>query len=360
MKNWKIHLLLPCFCLMMQLVKAQDSTKVNISFYGEPYYSYDFSRPNNHTRPPFIYSHNRTGEVTINLALAHASYTSDRMRARLGLMAGTYSNANLAAEAGVLKNLYEANAGVKISRKRDLWVDAGVLPSHIGFESAIGKDCWTLTRSIAADNSPYYEAGVRLSYNSPNQKWYAAVLALNGWQRIQRVDGNHTPALGTQLTYKPSEKVLINSSTFIGSDYPDSLRKMRYFHNLYSIIQINERLGITAGFDMGMEQKEKGGPSMNYWYTPVFILRTSMAPNKFVAIRIEHYKDKGGVIIGKVNGNWFDAWGYSANFDWALTHNLLWRVETRWLRNEHPYFESDNNSFKKTNASATTAFCFNF
>jgi hypothetical protein len=40
------------------------------------------------------------------------------------------------------------------------------MPSHIGFESAIGKDCATLTRSILADNSPYYEAGVKIDITS--------------------------------------------------------------------------------------------------------------------------------------------------------------------------------------------------
>ena len=39
-----------------------------------------------------------------------------------------------------------ANAGYKLSAKKAWWLDIGVLPSHIGFESAVGKDNWTLTR----------------------------------------------------------------------------------------------------------------------------------------------------------------------------------------------------------------------
>lgn len=60
------------------------------------------------------------------------------------------------------------------------------MPSHIGFESAIGKDCWNLTRSILADNSPYYETGIKLGYTSKNEKLYLAGMYLNGWQRIQK------------------------------------------------------------------------------------------------------------------------------------------------------------------------------
>ena len=51
-------------------------------------------------------------------------------RANIALAVGTYMNANYAAEPGVLKNIYEANAGVKISNNKNIWVDAGILPSH--------------------------------------------------------------------------------------------------------------------------------------------------------------------------------------------------------------------------------------
>jgi hypothetical protein len=100
-------------------------------------------------------------------------------------------NSNYAAESGVLKNIYEANVGVKISKHKNLWIDAGILPSHIGFESAVSKDCFTLTRSMQAENSPYFESGAKISYTSDNGKWFVSGLVLNGWQRIQRIDGNY-------------------------------------------------------------------------------------------------------------------------------------------------------------------------
>jgi hypothetical protein len=62
---------------------------------------------------------------------------------------------------------------------------------------------------------------------------------------------------GHQLVYKPTDKWTINSGSFIGSDKADSVRQMRYFHNLYAIYQMNEKLGITFGFDIGAEQKQK-------------------------------------------------------------------------------------------------------
>jgi len=163
----------------------------------------------------------------------------------------------------VLKNILEANAGVKIFKKKNLWIDAGVFSSHIGFESAIGKDCWNLTRSILADNSPYFETGAKISYTTDDGKWFISGLLLNGWQRIQRVDGNNTPAFGHQLTYKPNAKITLNSSSFIGNDKPDSVRQMRFFHNFYGIFQLTDKLALTNGFNIGAEQKTKGSSKYN-------------------------------------------------------------------------------------------------
>lgn len=357
--NTRLVILL-CFTVLTQFTHSQDSTTIAYSVYGEVYYIYDFSKPESHIRPPFVYSHNRTEEVAINLGLIHASFTNQKTRANLGLMTGTYSNANLTAEPGVLKNVYEANAGIKINKQYQLWIDAGVLSSHIGFETAVGKDNWTLTRSLAADNSPYYEAGARLSYSSTNQKWYTALLLLNGWQRIQRVEGNHIPSFGTQITFKPNEKLLINSSTFIGSDQPDSIRKMRYFHNLYSVVQLSNRTAITIGLDAGLEQKAKRNSSMNLWYTPVVIIRTKVGNDKFVALRTENYCDKNGVIIAKIHEHPFNVWAHSSNFDWQLTQNLLWRIEGRLMQSKYPVFLKRSTGYQHSNLSATTVLCFSF
>ncbi len=93
-----------------------DSTSLTFSGYAETYYAYDFGEPDHHNRPGFIYSHNRSNEVNLNFGFLKAAYASSNVRANLALGAGTYMNANLAAEPGVLRNIFEANAGVKLSK----------------------------------------------------------------------------------------------------------------------------------------------------------------------------------------------------------------------------------------------------
>jgi hypothetical protein len=301
-------------------VVAQDNKPFNITGYVETYYSYYFKDP-----PPFVYSHNRHNEFNLNLGFIKAAYNTENVRANIAIAAGTYMNANYAAETGVLKNVYEANAGIKLSKKKNLWLDAGIFSSHIGFESAISKDCWTLTRSIVADNSPYYESGAKLTYTSDNSKWLFTALALNGWQRIKRVDGNSLMSFGTQVQFKPTSTTTLNYSTFIGSDKPDSARLMRCYHNLYAIFNVSSKLGVTAGVDIGMEQKEKGGSDMNTWYSPVLILKYSIDDKFALAARGEYYNDEHGVIIGQD----FKTTGLSLNINYAPANNVLVRLEGR-------------------------------
>ncbi|MBW3523659.1 porin [Chryseobacterium sp. NKUCC03_KSP] len=333
---------------------------LTIGGYAEVYYTADLNDPKNNSRPGFVYSHNRNNEVNVNLAYIKTAYNTENVRANLALAVGTYMNANYAAEQGVMKNVYEANAGLKISKKHNLWIDAGIFPSHLGFESAVGKDNWTLTRSLFADNSPYFETGAKISYTSESGKWFLSGLVLNGWQRIQRVDGNSTPAFGHQLIFKPNEKLTINSSSFIGNDKPDSIRQMRYFHNLYAVYQINKKFGLTAGFDIGAEQKAKGSDQYNVWYTPVLIAKYNATDKLSFTARGEYYQDEKEVIISTGTENGFKTFGYSFNADYQIFPNLVWRTEIRNLSSKDAIFMNRTDEFNKNSLTATTALAISF
>ncbi|MBE7175619.1 MAG: porin [Mucilaginibacter polytrichastri] len=340
---------------------AQDSTQshLKISGYLEAYYGYDFNQPKNGNRPGFVYSHNRHNEFNLNLGFIKAAYDNGNVRANLAVMAGTYANANLAAEPGVLKNIYEANAGVKLAKNANLWLDAGIFASHIGFESAVSKECWTLTRTILAENSPYYEAGAKLTYITNNDQWTLTGLVLNGWQRIQRVEGNSSIGLGTQIQYKPTDKITLNSSTFFGNDKPDSVKQNRYFHNFYGIFQLSEKFGLTTGFDFGWEQKAKGSSAYNTWYSPVLIARYQFADKWFAAARGEYYRDKNDVIISTGTPQGFQTFGYSLDVDYAPFANAVIRLEGKMYTGSDAVFTWDNRA-SANNALLTTSIALNF
>ncbi len=349
-------------CLLANGVRAQDSAApgpLRFSAYAELYYAYDFARPAAHIRQPFLYTYNRHNTVNLNLGMVKAAYDNGRVRGNLALMTGTYANDNLAAEPGVLKNIYEANAGVKISRRKNIWVDAGIMPSHIGWESAVGKDCPTLTRSLAAENSPYFETGARLSYTTDNGQWYVSGLILNGWQRIERISGNNTPAFGHQIIWKPNDKLTLNSSSFIGSDKPDSVQQMRYFHDFYVQYSFSAKVAATLGFDIGAEQKATGSSEHNRWYTPAAIVYFRPTDRWGVGLRGEYYHDKNGVLIGTGTANGFQTLGYSLNLDYNIGPNAMWRVEARGFSSRDAIFTYDGKP-AASNFFLTSALALSF
>lgn len=173
--------------LISDICFSQSTNKTPFTFNGnaELYYSYDFANPSNHKKSNFIYNHKSHNEFNVNLAMAKASYLEENVRGSFALMVGNYAQYNLSAEPNWAQFIYEANIGVKLSKKNNIWLDAGIMPSHIGFETAIGADNSTLTRSILAESSPYYQSGIKLSYSNKKETFTTAFLVLNGWRRIK-------------------------------------------------------------------------------------------------------------------------------------------------------------------------------
>jgi hypothetical protein len=330
------------------------------SGYVETYYGVDFNKPPGGRRPPFLYNFTEDKEVAVNLALLKGSYITNNIRANLALAAGSYMNANYAAEPGILGHLYESNVGIKLSGNHELWLDIGVFPSHIGFESAIGTDNWTLTRSLVAENTPYFESGAKLGYRTDNDKWFFSALILNGWQRIKPLEGNRLPAFGTQITYTPSPAITLNSSSFFGSDKPDHARQIRYFHNFYGIFKLDDALAATIGFDIGIEQRNEHSSNMDMWFNPTVLLRYTPSPKTAVAVRAEYYDDRHGVIVASDTPHGFKTWGFSANFDYHVTTSIVWRVEARTLESKDQIFTQKDGSKSNGNTFLTTSLAISF
>lgn len=339
---WSIHSLL--------VYGQTDSTTIwnqkpviNLSGFADVFYVYDFNQPQDAERQSFLFNHNRHNEFNLNLGLVKLALEQPKYRANIALQTGTYANDNYAAEPGLLKNIFEATVGISLNAQNNLWIDAGILPSHIGFESAISMDNMTLTRSLLAENSPYFLTGVKLTYN-PNKKWEIAALVVNGWQRIQRLEGNSLLSFGTQVNFSPNEKTTFNWSTFIGTDDPDDTRRMRYFNNVFGQFQLTENFKFISGFDIGIQQETKGSSYYDLWFSPIIIGQLSLNKSWSTAFRLEFYKDETGIIIPTSTANGFQTTGLSLNLDYSPSPNIMCRLEARWLNSKDEIFESQTNS----------------
>lgn len=322
------------------------------------FYTYDFNKPKTNRRLPFLYNHNRHNEFNLNLGYLKFSVEHAKYRANIAFHAGTYVQDNYSAEPAMLKYINEANAGIAMNRKNSLWIDAGIFNSHIGFESAISIDNWTLTRSLLAEQSPYFLTGLKLSYYH-SKKLEMNVSVLNGWQRIQRLSGNSMLSVGSQLKFIPNDKLTFNWSTFVGTDDPDSTRKMRYFNNLYAQFQFTKKWGMVAGIDAGIQQTAKKSSSYDYWFTPVVIVKYHLSDKWSSALRFEYFQDQTGILIPTGTANGFRTTGLSFNVDYTPVEFIACRLEGKWLNSRDEIFKN-GNKLTYNNYSVTASIAIKF
>jgi hypothetical protein len=316
--------------------------RVTVEGYVDSYYAYNFNKPQGGDIPYFV-SMARHNEVNINLAFVGVKYSSQRVRVRVVPGFGTYLNANYANESGTLKNLIEANAGIRVFKNKGIWLDVGVLGSPYTNESALSKDHLAYTRSLAAENVPYYLSGVKATL--PVSKKIAVYLFLiNGWQQI--TDQNSQKSFGSQLEFRPNNNMLINWNTYVGKEKSaiDSINGTRYFSDLYFIYNKN-KLSVTSCIYYGIQ--EHLGEHFS-WTQANVISRYYFHQKLSGTLRLEYFKDLNGVLIVPITSlNKFETYGVSIGMDVRIDDNVLFRTEARqFFSTGSSYIEHGNPTTK--------------
>jgi hypothetical protein len=342
-----ILILLP-FSIFSQ---EKDSLKIKVSGFLETYYAYDFSSPTTDSKLPFMYNYNRHNEFNVNNGLIRAQLQYGNTYAAIAIHAGTYVDDNYASVD--IKLVSEAYVGMYLNDNKKSSIEVGIMPSYIGFESATTATNLTLTRSILAENSPYFMTGVKYNYKS-NDKWSFSGLVTNGWQRINKPDKTVAPAFGTQIIYKPSEKATLNWSTFIGKEFYGTELGMRYFSNLYWDNTWNSKWRTILGFDFGIQDSSSLNDEHLFWMSPVLITQYSINSKWQTAVRLEYYQDEDNVIIATSDA--FKTSGASINFDYLPNPKVKLRTEARYFDSKEAiFFDNKSNNF-----FVTTSLSFEF
>lgn len=360
MKIYYLLLLTPI--LFENAYSQSDTVKPKIDPYGfiDLYYMYNFNQPEDNTAPSFIYNHNRYNEIGVNQAILGVKVKATKYRAALGFHAGTYVAANYAGEnMPIIRNIFEANIGYKFNDK--LWLDAGIFSSYIGNETSISFDMWTLTRPIMAENYPYYQTGVKLSYE-PNPKWMITGLLLNGWQNI--IETNANKPIGAQIQYKPNSKILLNTSLFWGKekaavDTITEIANRRSFFDFYGIFQLTDKLSTALYFDIGSQRVTAINRDAT-WYALTGMIRYKPSPKTALCIRSEYYDDPFGVMVLTPTNDRFNTSGISLNIDYFLTENILARIEGKSFLSRNKIFMKENNAITGHTFMLTTSMSIKF
>lgn len=330
-------LLFPLICLFTNhLAFAQEEEeenevpKVELSGFIDFYFGYDFNEPEEKRRLPFLYNHTYHNSPTVNIALIKASYEGDWFRASLGLQQGTYVENNLERESEFAEWFNEAKIGIALTKDRNLWLDVGIIPSHLGAGSYISSINPTLSRSLMTEGTPYFLTGGTLGWQASDQV-FVAVYVTNGWQLIRGLPGNTLPSFGTQIVWSPSENTSINWSTFTGPSGPDEDRQMRYFSDLYATLNLGTKWMMLLAFDAGTQNNSVTIGGSEGWYGAAWILQRKLAEKWNAAVRAEYFHDPFGIIAINQNEDGLKSSGFSLNLDRSFGPGFLLRAEGRWL-----------------------------
>lgn len=311
---------------------ATDSNTVRFGAFVDAYYAWDSGRPAQRDRA-FTTQPARHNEFNVNLAFVEAVLSGPRTRGRLALQAGTSVQSNYAGEPRVgtisgpdlARLLQEATVGVRLTPA--LWVDGGIYLSHVGSEGWISRDNPTYTRSLIADYSPYYQSGVRLTWQA-RPTVSAQLHLVNGWQVIG--EGNGGKAIGSRIDWTVSPRATLSAYNLVGNEAPDTAtRRLRAFQGASLRLTPTERLLLLATVDGGVQDAPDGHDP---WYGTSLIARMQATATVAVAGRLERYDDPHQVIVATGGADPFRATGGSLGLDVVPAPRTLWRTELRGLR----------------------------
>lgn len=335
------------------LSQEDDKVKITFSGYLDAYYSYHSNQPKTEQANSFLYNYNRHNEFNLNIVLLRAKLEYENAYASLAMHSGTYVEDNYANEK--IKYINEAFVGVYLDKNKKNAIEVGIMPSYIGFETITTATNLTVTRSILAENSPYYMAGLKLNHQLSSKLSLSEFIS-NGWQKINRPNKRALPSIGTQLVYKPTDKNTINWSTYIGDESINDLLRTRFFNNFYWDCKWNDKWRTILGFDLGF-QKQVAENGFDNWYSPVLLVQYTINKKWQTCFRSEYYHDQNSIII--TGNNTFKTVGNSFNIDFVPNSKIKFRTEAKLFNSKELYFQ-DNERWVKNSLLLTSSLSFEF
>lgn len=235
----------------------------------------------------------REGELALDLAGLELRKDPAPWGFKLVIGAGDELEAMHTAEEpsarDTFRNFYQASVAYKTG---DLLVEAGIFPSHIGFEGALPHTNWNYSHSWVAMLSPFYQTGVKLVY-TPDDRTTIELHALNGWQQI--ADLNNGKTTGLKLSRRVG-KITGTFNAIYGDEPTPDGNLPRSLYDLIVQAEVSPTFSVALESYRGRQERE-ATPDANWKATAVWV-RWSEGRNA-LTLRAERFDDDQGGISGK-------------------------------------------------------------
>lgn len=330
-----------CFLTMNIHSFSQDDSPFNFTVGIDLYYAFDFNKPLDRDRQ-YVTQAARHNEFNLNWGFIKATFDNDRIRANLGLQTGTYPIFNYVNESSdLLRLIAEANAGVRITDQ--IWIDAGIMPGHIGYESTFSFDNELYTRSLLAENTPYYQTGIQLSA-AVSEDFDIRFLVLNGWQNI--AETNNAKSVGLQLNYRLNDRLVLNYSNYLGNESTiQGQKKIRFYNDFYARYDIQDDWHVVAQLDYGT-QEQLSSEDQGHIFAIMGLTQYRISERFHVAARIEHFNDNKEILVNTGTPNGFKNTNVGMSFDYIPVSYVKCRLEARSFFSPDEIYNAGENNEK--------------
>jgi len=331
----------------------------SISLHGflDGYYAWNNNSPRSHESfvPGTGTTAKRANEFNLNLATIEIARDAKPVGLHLSLVAGNGTDIvhggepqGAAIGRDVYRFIYQASVIYKVSDR--LTFEAGIFPSHIGFEGFYSKDNWNYTRGWLGEFSPYYQTGVHAGYRF-NDHWSGELHVLNGWQIIG--ENNDAKAIGGKIAYSGG-RLSASFNTFDGLELPNDNAHWRHFGNLIALYKATPSLSIGGSLDRG--HQEFPGDATANWLGIAGYGRYTLDQRRAFAVRVERFSDPDNGISGTPQ----KLTEATLTYEYRPAENLILKVEGRRDHSTAPVFSRETNQFSRDQTLAVVGAVFTF
>ena len=265
---------------LLLLVCAMNAHAQTVDGWVDGYYAWNKDHPASGINwyPGIGTTGEHADQFALNVAAIQVVRDPKPFGFHLTLVAGDSADVVHSAEPHrhPLRNLYQASITYDA---KVVQLEAGVYPSHIGFEAYFSKDNWSYTRGWLGELSPYYQTGVKIA-RTFNPHWSAQVHVLRGWQNVS--DPHAPAAVGTQIAYSDANW----SASF--NTYLDNHRK---FGDLVATYKVTPKLNAGISIDHGHQSPAN-------WFGAGVWTRYAIDDRNAFAFRAERFRDPDAGISG--------------------------------------------------------------
>lgn len=283
----------------------------------------------------------------MNLGMITGTVDAANYRGRLTLHYGDMP-ASAWIESGadpLTPSQYLQEGYVGISPMAGLWIDAGYFLTHIGGEVICPRDNWMSTITLATQFEPFYQAGIRVSYDISSQ-FSAQVHVLQGYNRF--LDNNNDKSFGYGVTYKPSDATTVSLTGILGNEQPNDVAKaLRSYNSILLNHTIDEHFALRVQGDCGVQQEVQNVMPASLMYSGYAALRYTASPVLSLTARGEIFNGKKGMLSGSTQ---LCAFGETVGVEIHPTSNVYIRAETRLVHQQ-----SNTQSIFETSSGSTTS-----